>query len=475
MKKTRLSTLFLSALLFFTIAGNGSAVPLYTNPAPKGQLPILAWYSIPHAHYNLKAFSDLKEAGFNVSLRGSSTLANECKALSLAKEVGIKLIFNTPLLETDGTNTAKLVKDNEALAGYNMSDEPSYSGLSKLTTKAQNILKGDSTHLIYTNLLPYFNSLTSSYGPNGYKGYLMQAISLGVITQISFDFYPITYNYDPTKTEWYKNLEVAKQVSDSTGMPFWAFIEATGHDRITSSGNVKLYPTATLPSLRLQAYTDLGYGAQGLEYFTYWNPVNDGSFAYHDAPVDSDGTPSHVYYLVKQLNTEIQNRAFVFLNSKVLSVRHSAATIPIGTTALNPQKMPQGISSFKKPNGGAAMISDIVNGDNHYFVIVNRDYTKQLVISVGFTYGAYLIGRDGSETYVDKDCSTTIDSGDVAIFHYFPTQPAKILLPTNVNSDQVNVYNLDGVQIRSNIDCNKAIEGLRKGIYIINGRKIKIK
>jgi len=36
-----------------------------------------------------------------------------------------------------------------------------------------------------------------------------------------------------------------------------------------------VYPQPEMSHLRIQAYTNLAYGAQGLEYFTYQTPVND--------------------------------------------------------------------------------------------------------------------------------------------------------------------------------------------------------
>ena len=44
------------------------------------------------------------------------------------------------------------------------------------------------------------------------------------------------------------------------------------------------YPHPTLATLRLQMFSDLAYGAQGLQYFTYWTPVNSEGFDYEFGP-----------------------------------------------------------------------------------------------------------------------------------------------------------------------------------------------
>ena len=39
----------------------------------------------------------------------------------------------------------------------------------------------------------------------------------------------------------------------------------------------------------------------------------------------------------------------------------------------------------------------------------------------------------------------------------------------------VNVYNLNGILVRENVKLGQALEGLSKGIYIVNGTKKAVK
>ena len=36
----------------------------------------------------------------------------------------------------------------------------------------------------------------------------------------------------------------------------------------------------------------------------------------------------------------------------------------------------------------------------------------------------------------------------------------------------VNVYTIDGVCVKSGVKSSEALDGLRKGIYIVNGKKV---
>lgn len=39
----------------------------------------------------------------------------------------------------------------------------------------------------------------------------------------------------------------------------------------------------------------------------------------------------------------------------------------------------------------------------------------------------------------------------------------------------VNVYSIDGSQVRSNVSKDKALDGLRSGIYVVDGEKHFVK
>ena len=86
-------------------------------------------------------------------------------------------------------------------------------------------------------------------------------------------------------------------------------------------------------------FSDLAYGAQGLQYFTYWTPVNSEGFDYEFGPIGLDGRRTVAYDLVRQVNGEIKALSGVFAGAKVKWVRHTGKTIPRGTQRLT--KLPE--------------------------------------------------------------------------------------------------------------------------------------
>jgi len=169
--------------------------------------------------------------------------------------------------------------------------------------------------------------------------------------------------------------------------------------------------------LKLQMYSNLAYGAQGLQYFTYWNPASDG-FNYNTAPVKMDGKRSSVYDFVKETNEELQKRNFVFMRSKVRLVRHTKADQHFGTIQLDVKKdLPAVVTSLDTLDQDA-VVSVLEKGDKVYLVIVNAHPTEKNRLSVTFADdGVIRIRKDGSSVPASEYSDTYIMMpGDCEVF-----------------------------------------------------------
>ncbi len=379
----------------------------YSSPAPKGEIPIMAWGSIPANELTDANFEALKEAGINVnfSYHRFKNLNDVKKLLKLSAKHGIKSIVTCPELRDNPDSAVRVLKSCKGLAGYFLIDEPHAADFDKLAEWAGKIKKADSKHLLYLNLFPYFVDPAVFGGT--YEDYVEAFIQKVALPFVSWDIYPITTT--GIKAEWYKNLEIMRDICMRHNLPFWSFALSTPHTTSIT------YPTPTIEQLRLQLYTGLAYGAQGLQYFTYWcPPTYDRAFDYHEAPISDYGVRTHVYELTRTVNREIQNRAFVFLGGKVTAVNHLGDPMPEGTRPL--ATLPQGVDTLAITNGGIT-VSQISNDGRRFLVLVNRSWEQPADLNLHFSAKAKLIRRDGTETSANLyETPTRIAPGDAAIY-----------------------------------------------------------
>jgi hypothetical protein len=170
--------------------------------------------------------------------------------------------------------------------------------------------------------------------------------------------------------------------------------------------------------LRVQAYSHLAYGAQGLQYFTYWTTKSD-TWDFHEGPIRADGTRSPVYDRVRDLNREVQALRAVFLGAKVLSVAHTGETLPAGTKRFEPE----GPVESLKTEGQGAVVSRLAKSDRQFLVIVNRDINKGMSLDLRFKDGtaAHVINKKDGTLGHEVQSTTRIEvaPGDAVIFTWF--------------------------------------------------------
>ena len=372
------------------------------DKAPKEELPIMAWYSIPSDETTVERYQELKDCGFNINFTHMYGMGELKKELDVAAEVGIKVMAMANDLYTKTDSAVNVIKDHPALYGYFLRDEPLPPAFADLAAWAQRIKEADDTHAIYLNLVPSY--VDSAALGCTYREYVRRFIEEVKLPMVSFDNYPVTN--EGVRQLWYENLMIIAEESEKAGLPFWAFAMSVPHWN---------YPVPTLASLRMQMYTNLAYGAQGLQYFTYWTPGPE-PFNYRDAPITLDGKRSEQYYKVQEVNRELQARAFVFVGSKVVSLAHTGETVPPGCPAL--EQLPSHVKSLSTSPEGA-VVSLLEKGEWNYLVVVSRSLDTPISLNVGFDRKAWMIDREGNATKVAKgENSFTLEEGDAAIFKF---------------------------------------------------------
>lgn len=332
------------------------------------EMPIIAYMGVPNDQTSHQHFKDFSDCGFNVSLYGYASLRQLIEACNIAQQHGVRILGHCPETHDTPEQAAAALKNNKGFYGYVLQDEPSAAEIRERQKEITRLRSVDDTHCFYINLHPYYADWTLQHTKTRtYEEYLDAAVSTSC-RQLSFDYYPVTQ--DGLRDGWYSNLEAIRAKSIEAGIPFWGFVLSVPH---------AIYPQPTIASLRLQVYSNLAYGAQAIQYFTYWTPQPDKDNDYHNGPVDQQGKKTKTYDLVKKMNTELKTVSQLFYGADVHSVRH-LGTIAKGTKRQT--RMPVNLRSLKISSREGAIISQFEKNGHQYLAVVNKDYLHEMTVSL---------------------------------------------------------------------------------------------
>ncbi len=175
-----------------------------------------------------------------------------------------------------------------------------------------------------------------------------------------------------------------------------------------------MYPEPSIREIKLQQFSNLAYGAQGLQYFTYWTPEQGRDQDFHNGPIGLDWKRTEIYDRIKSVNQEIQNYAKFFLHSRLISVAHTGKMRPTGTKYID--MLPSPIKVLETSDNGA-IISLLEKGNIQILAIVNRDFNNPMKLTIYTDEKVKRVQKDGKEISARKYTPTTqIDPGDMVLF-----------------------------------------------------------
>lgn len=379
------------------------------------EFPIMAWIGVPESETTVDRFRELKEAGININFSVYSSVEAVERALDVAEQAGVKLMPSCPELRDEPEKTAQRLMNYPALAGYHLRDEPEADDFPMLGEWVRRIQSVDREHPCYINLFPNYAGQEVLIGKEGilapgedpYAKYVEMFLADVPVSFISFDHYPVVEENGVRmlRSGWYKNLEVIAAASKRSSLPFWAFALSTAHTP---------YPIPTVSELRLQMFSNLAYGAQTLQYFTYWHPGNNTPWDFHDSPIDLDGSRTIVYDRIQSVNKEIHSLSQVFMGAQMISVWHTGSQIPEGTRPID--QLPDEIKKLETSEGGA-VVSILKNQQKHYLVVVNRDFQKPMSLTVEAAKTVKKVEKSGTLSSVKASPENLeVEPGDMVIF-----------------------------------------------------------
>ncbi len=377
---------------------------LFCLPAfVKAEIPILGFIGAYSAEHNHKDYRAMRDAGFDVSVDGYDSISEIILSLNLAHQAGIQLMVAGSQIMDFPAETAGAICHHPALFGYMLGDEPRMADFETYKKRYDDIRAVDTTHLCYQNLFPYYgDELLETIGAASYEAYLRKFSEIP-LPQISFDFYPI-WDYDIRPT-WYYTLEAVRRESLRTGVPFWAFVLSTPHVG---------YPQPTLEMLRLQIYSNLAYGAQAIQYFTFRTPPPDDTYDYHNGPITLEGKKTDTYNIVRDMNRELRETIPFFDGCTVERVGH-LLEVPLGTERF--KGMPRGLRRLKVVGTRGAVVSVLRQGGKRYLAVVNKDFETDLRVDIAFSSPRRpLWPKEFAKAPAAASQSLTLSGGNLLIF-----------------------------------------------------------
>lgn len=396
---------------------SGKQVLAQFQPLRDSAFPILAWIGVPERETTAARFKELKASGININFSNYSSVEAVEKALDIALKAGIQLLPHCPELKSEPEKTVRRLMKHPALFGYHLIDEPGATAFPELAAWVKRIQSVDDRHPCYINLFPNYAVADQLFGKNhphsaerdNYTAYVDTFLQTVPVPFLSFDHYPIVQkdSLRYLRPAWYQNLEIVAAAAQRHRLPFWGFALSVAHAP---------YPIPTIAELRLQMFSNLAYGAQGLQYFTYWTPGRNPNWNFHHAPIDTNGKRTEVYDRIKVVNREIQNLAPVFLQARLITVAHTGNPIPPGTQPLT--RLPAPVHELNTGNGGA-VVSVLKKANRSFLVIVNRDFQHSMPLTIVTDEKVQRMLKDGTSVPAAAYNRTIeVDPGDMVLYYW---------------------------------------------------------
>lgn len=360
-------------------------------------IPIISWSGVPAAKAE-EVFTVLKESGIDWYIGRYNDLAQTKEVLDAAEACGVGVIAGFPELRENTEASVMALKDHPALVAWRIRDEPETWDLDWIAELVAKIASLDAEHPSYVNLYPNW-----AWGGDKYAENIELFASKVDVPFYSFDQYPVTEAEDGSivvRPTWYRNLEEFSAMSKRHGRPFWAFALTLSH-HLGAPSPEAFYPVPTLGHLRLQVFSDLLYGAQAIQYFTFGGMYDSGK-----------SQKTEVFDLVKQVNSEIKAYSPVFLGCEVKGVWHTGASIPDATSRLT--KMPDSKILGIEVSGEGGIVSLFSNSGRKYVAVQNRDCVNPAVLRISFKGRVRKVSPQGTASFKGGDIE--LAPGDMAVF-----------------------------------------------------------
>ena len=257
-------------------------------------------------------------------------------------------------------STLDLYKNETAVDGYMIIDEPGASRFANLAKVVTQIRAKDPLKLSLINLFPTY-ATNDQTNTSSYTEYISRFLNEVKPEMLSYDHYHFFTGSDGP--DYFKNLGIIRNFGIQYNLPYTNIIQLIG----TEKEYVPLAPqldwrTPTPKEHRFLVYSSLAYGYSGIIWFHWQN-----SWGMTGYPAAKE---AELYATVSQLNKEMKNIGVELMKLKSVGAYH-VRNLPAGADNLPIGEIVSSVDGNQSYVVG--LFKDAAQAD--YFMIMNKDYT----------------------------------------------------------------------------------------------------
>lgn len=347
------------------------------EPPPPDRFAIMAWGRSPSDPEQLRW---MKEAGLNISGFCRLDDAEQVRQAGLACFVSDKRVngYDWEKLPPDAElrrnlgEVVEAVKDNPAVIGFYLRDEPHASlmpGLGRVAAILRELAPQKAT---YVNLFPH--RVSRERLGTDYESYGRMLVDVVGQRFLSYDNYSLVGG--EMLDYFYTNLEIIRRLALEKKVPFWNCILANAHFN---------YMEPSDATFNLQVYATLAYGGRGIQYFTYFTPEIGN---YRLGAIDQFGNKTPTWDMLRRINKQIHALAPTLVGLKSTSVYHYP-DVPEQARPLSESRLIESIEMTQRyvrpPAAGRFLVGEFEDGQGRpYFLLVNKDLNNSFQFRVRF-------------------------------------------------------------------------------------------
>ncbi|WP_328995876.1 hypothetical protein OG394_14555 [Kribbella sp. NBC_01245] len=254
-----------------------------------------------------------------------------------------------------------------AFAGFRIADEPSPVEYPRYRMIADVLKAAAPQHLAHINLVPVYSASAQA----AYEEHLRRYVEQVDPTFVSFDHYPLLTD-GTVRSTYFLNWALVRAAGLAANRPTWVYIQSVDHWNIKRPNYAEIFWQITM---------SLAYGCKGIQYFTYWTPINREDFEFGAALIGKDLRPTQVYHDASRINREFLapvGRELKHLVSE--SVEHANENpLPLGAKPFAADAVVQSVT------GGSVVIGrfrQAVEDGQRWLLVANRSHQAQTTARV---------------------------------------------------------------------------------------------